>query len=177
MFKQSLYQLKKPITITTAAMYIAIYVVLYAVKIPLALESRVSVTFLPLVASAYLMGPVTAMIVGAIGDILSAVFFPSGQYFPGFTLSAVMNGLIYGIFLYRANTHIRLRSLISTIIIILLVNVVLNTLWLAILYQKAFVFYLVSRFVKNIIVFPVQVIGTILCIRLHNRTGITKYYL
>ncbi len=177
MFKQSLTQLKKPVTLTTAAMYIAIYVVFYGAKIPLAMESRLSITFLPLAASAYLMGPVTAMIVGAIGDILSFVFFPSGQYFPGFTLSAILNGLIFGVFLYRARNHLYTRCVISVLIMGAFINIGLNTLWLALLYKKAFVFYLMTRSIKNIIALPIEIIGTVLCIKLHDRTGITKYYI
>ncbi len=177
MFKNSAKQLKKPITISTAAMMIAIYAALYMVKIPIAVESRVSLTFLPVAVTAYLAGPVTAMLVGAIGDVLGFLIFPSGQFFPGFTISAMLTGLVYGVFLYRAQEKsIRQRVIISTAIITLFINTVLNTFWLAILYQKAFVVYLFARIIKNLITFPLQMIFTTIIIDILNQTGITKKY-
>lgn len=178
MFKKSAKQLKKPLTLTTAAMMIAVYVVLYMVKIPIAVESRVSVTFLPIVISAYLGGPIIAMLVGAIGDILGFLAFPSGQFFPGFTISAMLVGLIYGVFLYGVNRkQLRLRVIISTLIVTILVYTVINTIWLAILYQKAFFVYLASRIVKNLITFPFQMILTEIVIDALVKTGITKKYI
>ncbi|MBQ8636939.1 MAG: folate family ECF transporter S component [Clostridia bacterium] len=178
MFKKSANELKKPIMLTTAAMMIAVYVVLYMVKIPIAVESRVSVTFLPIVISAYLGGPVVAMLVGAIGDILGFLAFPSGQFFPGFTISAALTGLIYGVFLYGVNRNqLRFRVIISSLIVTLLVYTVLNTFWLAILYQKAFLIYLASRVIKNLIIFPIQMIFTEIVIDALVKTGITKKYI
>lgn len=178
MFKKSAKQLRKPLTLTTAAMMIAVYVVIYMVKIPIAVESRVSVTFLPVVISAYLGGPVIAMLVGAIGDILGFLVFPSGQFFPGFTISAMLVGLIYGVFLYGVNSKkLRLRVIISTAIITLLIYTVLNTVWLTILYQKAFLIYLSSRIIKNLITFPFQMILTEIVIDALVKTGITKKYI
>ena len=178
MFKKSAKQLKKPLTLTTAAMMIAVYVVLYMVKIPIAVESRVSVTFLPIVISAYLGGPIIAMLVGAIGDILGFLAFPSGQFFPGFTISSMLVGLIYGVFLYGVNRkQLRLRVIISTLIVTILVYTVINTIWLAILYQKAFFVCLASRIVKNLITFPFQMILTEIVIDALVKTGITKKYI
>lgn len=178
MFKNSANQLKKPLVLTTAAMMIAVYVILYMVKIPIAVESRVSVTFLPIVVSAYLGGPVVSIIVGAIGDILGFLAFPSGQFFPGFTISAAVTGLIYGVFLFRVSRKkLRLMTILSTAIVTLFVYTALNTLWLAILYQKAFFIYLASRIVKNLITFPFQMIVTEIVIDTLVKTGITKKYI
>ena len=63
MFTTSAKALKKPASISTMAIMIALYAALYLVKIPLALESRVSLTFIPVAVTAYLMGPVPAMLV------------------------------------------------------------------------------------------------------------------
>ncbi|MBS7298736.1 MAG: folate family ECF transporter S component [Eubacteriales bacterium] len=179
MFKKSAMQLKKPITLSTAAMMIALYVVLYMVKIPIAVESRVSLTFLPIVIAGYLTGPVTSMLVGAIGDVLGFFLFPSpGGFFPGFTISSAITGLIYGIFLYGApQKSCRLRVIISTMVVVVAVYTLLNTFWLAILYQKAYFVYLTSRIVKNVIVFPLQMILSMITIDSLIRTGITKKYI
>lgn len=178
MFKTSAKALSRPISIATTAMMVAVFVVLYTVKIPITPESRISLTFIPVTATAYLLGPVPAMIVGALGDIIGATLFPSGAYFPGFTVSAALSGLIYGVFLYRCNAKsMRIRVIFAKILIVVFINMGLNTLWVSILYQKAFFVYLSARVVKNLIVFPFQVILSIMLIDTLNRTGITKKYL
>lgn len=177
MFKKSLLNLSRPITVSTAAMMIAVYVAFYAIKIPIALESRMSLTFLPLMLAAYLLGPAAAMIVGGVGDILSFVFFPNGQYFPGFTISAMLGGLIYGYFLYQKTGDIRGRVIAAALTVVLFVNMCLNTLWLSILYNKAFIVFLASRVFLNIIEFPVMILLGIIMVDLARRTGIIKKYI
>ncbi len=177
MFKKSLLNLNSPLTVSTAAMMIAVYVAFYAIKLPIALESRMSLTFLPLMLTAYLLGPAPAMIVGAVGDILSFVFFPNGQYFPGFTLSAMLGGLIYGLFLYHKTGDIRGRVIAAVVAVVVFVNMCLNTLWLAILYNKAFIVFLTSRVFLNIIEIPVMILLGIIILDITKKTGIIKKYI
>ena len=178
MFKKSFERLKEVRCITTLAMMSALYVVLYMVKIPLAAESnRVSLTFLPVVASGYLFGPVGASIVGIIGDVIGSNLFPQGAYFPGFTLSAAIDGLILGCFFYKAKINITLKSFIANFIAVLFVNVFLNTVWVSILYEKAFFVYFYSRVIKNILVYPVQSVLSVFIIKLLDNSGISKKYI
>ncbi len=178
MFKTSAQNLRKTFSLTTIAMMTALFVVLYNVKIPLALESRISLTFIPVAASAYLLGPVAAMIVGGFGDLLGCLFFPSGAYFPGFTLSAILGGVIYGICLYRCpSKQIILRVILAKVLIIVFVNIGLNTLWLSMMYGKAFFVLLTTRVVKNLILLPVQSIILLAVVKVLDRTGISQKYL
>lgn len=177
MFRKSLKNLSRPITVSTAAMMIAVYVAFYAIKFPIAVESRMSLTFLPLMLSAYLLGPAAAMIVGGVGDILSFVFFPNGQFFPGFTISAMLGGLIYGYFLYHKTGDVRGRVIAAVAVVVVFVNMCLNTFWLTILYEKAFIFYLTKRVFLNMIEFPVMILLGIIIIDATNRTGIIKKYI
>ncbi len=176
MFKNSAKRLKEPLTITTLAMMAALYVVLYMVKIPLANDSRVSLTFLPIVVSGYLAGPVGAMIVGALGDVIGSFMFPQGAYFPGFTVSAIINGLIYGMFFYKMKNKIGLKVFIATFIAILFVNIFLNTVWISFLYNNAFIVYLYKQVIKNILVYPVQSFLSVFIIKLLDNSGISKKY-
>ena len=59
-------------------------------------------SFVPLVINAVLFGPISASVSSAAADIIGSVLFPQGLgiYFPGYTLSAALNGLIYGFILY-----------------------------------------------------------------------------
>ena len=58
-----------------------------------------------------------------------AILFPAGAYFPGFTLTAVLAGLVYGFFLYRKPAAVW-RAVAAVLIITVVLNMGLNTLWL-----------------------------------------------
>lgn len=177
MFKKSAKAMTHTRTLAAAAMLSALYAALYSAKIPLAAQSRLSLTFLPVVAAAYLLGTVPAVTVGLCGDLLSCLFFPSGQYFPGFTLTSVLVGLIYGVFLSAKPLKAKkVRVIAANFAVVLLLYTLLNTFWLAILYEKAYFVYLVSRLVKNLIVFPVQTLLCFVLLNLLDKTGITKKY-
>lgn len=45
-----------------------------------------------------LFGPVVGGIMGGIGDILKFLIKPTGPYFFGYTLNAMLGPVIYGIF-------------------------------------------------------------------------------
>lgn len=110
---------------------------------------RISFGFIPICIAAILYGPVYTGIMAAIADILGMIIFPKGIYFPGFTISAFVNGLLYGIFLYRKNiTNI---MIIWTVIIIGSINLALNSMWLMILTQKAYLIILLPKIFQFIV--------------------------
>ena len=55
---------------------------------------KISLAFIPVVAAAILYGPVWAGSVAALGDLLGALLFPIGVYFPGFTVTAFISGMV-----------------------------------------------------------------------------------
>ena len=103
----------------------------------------------------FLFGPAVGGIFGALMDILKYIVNPSGAYFPGFTISAALTGIIYGLFLYRHRPTV-VRILIPEIIVRVGVNLVLNTYWLTILYGEGFFVLLPSRIVSNLVQIPVE---------------------
>ncbi len=61
---------------------------------------KIGFNFVPIVIAAMLMGPVAAGITAALGDFAGAMLFPIGAYFPGFTATAFLSGIVFGLFLY-----------------------------------------------------------------------------
>ena len=61
----------------------------------------IDLTFIPLMMGSIWLGPKYTTLIAVLGDFLGAMLFPFGAYFPGFTVSAGLVGLIYGIFLYK----------------------------------------------------------------------------
>lgn len=117
---------------------------------------RISIAFIPVYVAAMLYGPVWAAAVDGTADLIGALLFPTGPYVPHFTVSAVLSGACYGFFLHRKELK-WYHAVIPVVVGNLLINTVLNTYWLKLLYGYGFVALLPSRLWKNAIMIPVQV--------------------
>lgn len=101
--------------------------------------------------------------IAALCDLIGALLFPFGAYFPGFTLSAAISGLIYGLFLYNKNNasinniKFLLKLIISNILVLGLVNIFITSFWLHMLYGKAYLVIISTRAVSQLIMLPIQV--------------------
>ena len=98
-------------------------------------------------------------------DLLCFIIKPLGAFFPGYTLSCMLGYVIFGLFLYRKPISV-LRICAAKLIINIFVNVGLGCLWSSIMSGKAYLFYLVESIIKNILLYPIEVILLILLIRL-----------
>lgn len=117
---------------------------------------RISFGMIPVALAGAAFGPVWGGICGAVGDMLGMLIFPSGAYFPGFTLTAALTGIIYGIFLYRKDAgHFAFNTVIASIIVCIGCNLLLDTLWLDMMYGSGFIAILPARIIKCIINIPV----------------------
>ncbi|MBP5426891.1 MAG: folate family ECF transporter S component [Clostridiales bacterium] len=118
--------------------------------------------FIPFMFSAMLLGTKYATVIGVTSDIIGRLMFPMSYFFPGFTLSAGITGYLYGKFLYtdgkiEANKKFLTRLILCVIIVTLVVNVGLNTLWITYITDKASRVILPIRFLKQIIMVPVEI--------------------
>ncbi|WP_207706383.1 folate family ECF transporter S component [Clostridium amazonitimonense] len=144
--------------IVTMALFIAITFVLSRfLSIQFLPTIKISFAFLPIALSAMLFGPVYGGLVGAIEDLIGAFLVPKGPFFPGFTLSAFLVGIIYGLILYKKPKTIT-RFIISSLLISVIVNIFLNTVWLAVLFNKAFILITQPRIIKALIMLPIEII-------------------
>lgn len=139
----------------------------------------ISISFIPIMMSAIWLGPKYSTIIALLGDLLGAILFPFGAYFPGFTVSAAISGLIYGLFLYNNGEELKskqllIRLIISSLIVLTIVNIFITSLWLHILYGKAYLAIIVSRVITQIIMLPIQII-TIYVLEKFSRPLIKKY--
>lgn len=117
---------------------------------------RISFGFIPLALSGALFGPMAGGIVGALADIIGMMVFPKGAYFPGFTLSTALSGMIYGYFIHNKPKNV-LNIALAVISVMLFVNIGLNTIWLSMLTKKGAYAIIVPRIVKNLIEVPIKV--------------------
>lgn len=177
-FKMSAKNLTTVRGITLAGIFIALHAVLGIFKIPFALDNRITLTFAVSAAAGMILGPVPAMLICGLGDILGFLLNPGGgAYFFGFTLSAMLGGLIYGICFYkRDKKYFLFWTILAVFLITLFVNIILNTYWLSVMYNKAYQMFALARIIKNLAVFPLHVIIIFAVFMLTEKTGIRKKY-
>lgn len=139
------------------AFLIAMRLVLDHFRLPISENLNIMFTFVPTAVEAMIVGPGAAMISGFAADMLTGTLSAYGPFFPGYTLSKILGGLILGLAFYRTRITWR-RILIGKGIINYLVNVCLGSLWSSILYSKGFLFYASASLIKNTILLPVEVV-------------------
>lgn len=120
---------------------------------------RLSIGAVPIVMAGAMLGPVYGGLVGIVADVVGVMLFPQGTPFPGFTLSSMLQGVIPGLLVYKtfldANApRKRLTTMIvlSTVCSVLIVSFGLNTLWLSMLMNKAFMALLPTRLISGTVV-------------------------
>jgi ECF transporter S component (folate family) len=117
---------------------------------------RIGFSGLPNRIIEYLLGPGVGVIFGAVMDILKYITKPDGgAFFFGYTFNAMVAGLIYGTILYKKPVKL-LRVFSAELLIKIIVNLGLNTLWLSVMNGQAFMAILPARVIKNICFLPVD---------------------
>ena len=110
------------------------------------------------------------MMAGVCTDVLGyfAGNLSMGAYFPGYTLTAVVGGLIWGLWLYPRKITVW-RAIGAKTCINLFCNICLNTLWLTVTGGKAMSVLLVTRVPKNLILLPIEIVLVYFGMKLVNR--------
>ena len=148
-WKTAADEIKKPKILAFAALVIAIRIIISSFFIPLPFGNlRIYFGFFANALGSLIYGPVVALFVGFIHDILSYSIAPSGAFFPGYTLTAMLGSFVYALFLYRARISV-LRIALCKLSVNLFVNVLLGSLWSAILYNKGYYYYMTTSILKN----------------------------
>lgn len=130
---------------------------------------KLSLDFIPIVIAGIMFGPVPAMIIGMLADILGAFIFPVGPYFPGFTVTAALTGLLYGALLHDKQNMIRI--VIAVAIQQWVLSLILNTYWLKVLYGMPYVPTLVGRLPQTGILTAIQLIFIPIIVKVIHEIG------
>ena len=138
-FVDSWHELRKTKVMAVAAMLIAIGVILGFFSVQLTEFIRIGFSGIPNELASMLFGPVVGGIMGGIGDILKFLIKPTGPYFFGYHRPIQLG-----------------RVVAAKITVALLVNLLLGTWWLTILYGKGFLAILPARFIKQVVSVPID---------------------
>ena len=136
MFSKSVKEVKKVNVMVFCGLLVAVAFIISMLN-PLNLSNtiKISFSFVAVSLSGYVAGPVAGILVGGLCDVLTAICKPTGVYFFGYTFTAMLSGMIYGMFLFKYNRNILkndvadtiLKCVISRFLVSLIVTVVLNT--------------------------------------------------
>ncbi|MBQ3331494.1 MAG: folate family ECF transporter S component [Ruminococcus sp.] len=134
-FPDSSKELSHVQTIAVCAMMLALRVVLGIFSnFTLAFMPfvKIGVTFIPIVLSAYLSGPVCAAVVSGAGDVLSIILANPTAFSmnPALTACYIWEGILYGVILYESAFSIK-EIIIAKAAVLILCALPLNTLILS----------------------------------------------
>ena len=142
--------------VVTIGLLAAMHIVLSRFLSINAWNIKIGFAFVPVFLAAWAFGPIPAAAVGALGDFLGAVLFPIGPYFPGFTLSCALTGVIFGLLLHREQT---LPRIVTAVLLNQFgVSLLLSSLWISILYGSPYTVLLGTRVIQSVILTGVELL-------------------
>ena len=140
--------------IATIGMLVAVEVVLsrfLSINTPFV---KIGFAFVPCALCAVLFGFGPTVALEVVADLLGATLFPSGSFFPGFTLTAAMRGASYGLLLHKKQTPLRILAVVLFNQLVL--GLLVNTLWISILYGSPYGALVVTRLAQCLPLIPVE---------------------
>ena len=160
-------QLKNVRMLTLAGIITAASIVLESFPIYLLGTSlKIYFSFLVISLGCYVYGPAVGILVGFANDTLGFLISSFGEpYFPGYLITAMLSGLIYGTLLYRQRITV-LRLVVVRLIINYVSNVLLGSVWKAMLYGKGYYYYFTTGLIKNTTMLPIEVLLMVLMFQL-----------
>ena len=119
--------------IAISAMLIAFDVIftrVLALNMPL---TKIGLGFAAVMVCGMLYGPGWAALCAGLGDLVGSLLFPTGAYFPGFTVTDAIGGAILGAALYKK--RLKLSGCILTALVNgLVVSLILNTTMISLVF-------------------------------------------
>ncbi len=141
-------------TLTGSALLITIAVIIDFFRLVISNLLEISFEFLAYAVAGMLYGPIIGGMVGGISDIIQYIIRPSGPFFPGFTLNAILSGFIFGLFLYDKRITIK-RVALAVLVEGIIVTLLLTPIWLSIMYGAKI--FALPRIIKFVAMFPLRV--------------------
>ncbi|MDO4903066.1 MAG: folate family ECF transporter S component [Limosilactobacillus sp.] len=156
---------------TLAALLVALELILGKLSVGDPTILKFSFGFIATGLIGYYLGPWIGGIAMVVNDIIGNTILNTGNmFFPGFTFSAFVSGVIAGLFLYNQQITWK-RVFIYEFFQILITNVFFTTLWLYLMSMtssstgSAFTALLMIRLPKEVITWPLEAIILMIIIR------------
>ena len=164
-WKAAFSEVKNLKMLVLAALFVALRIVIAAFFIPVGENMRIYFSFFVNALGSLIYGPVVALMTGFAADIIGFLLQPTGAFFPGYTLSTMMGAFLYALFFYRARIT-WLRVFLGKASVNIFVNILMGSLWSAIIYGKGYYYYLVKSVIKNLSLLPLEALVLIVFFQL-----------
>ena len=155
-FKQSVKDLSSLRNIVLCGLFIALRTIIGFLAIPIGDYNRIDFSYLAIAMCGMLLGPISAGIVGGLGDIVTLIVRPTGMFNPIITLSRITAGLIYGCFLYKSVPKLK-NIIIMCVINLIITDLGLTTLGLCTIGGSVFSFIFPIRVTTYGLLLPVNI--------------------
>lgn len=169
MFKENVKDIKNVRVLVGVSLFCALNVILNMFSIQLTPMIKISFGSIAVAASCYFYGPYPNMIAAFVLDTVNYMLRPVGPYQPWFMISSVMIAVLYSLFFYKQEKIGFIRCAFARLSVILIVNLVLNSLWLSMMYGNAFWVLVSERVLKNVLMFPIEAFILYLTMKLSMR--------
>lgn len=151
------------VSVTATALLTAVTVIISRFLSVNVWNMSIGFSFIPLMLCGLLFGPLWGGVCGALADFIGATLFPFGAYFPGFTAVAFLSGALFGlcgIAADRIGGKVRFVAAAAVIILIkeVVCSLLLNTLWISILYGNPFGAVFVTRLPLSAVTLVLEII-------------------
>lgn len=149
-FREQARNLRSIKGIVLCGLFLALYIVIYALKIPITPTNQVRFGFIALAAASLYGGPLMGLTIGILGDLLSMLLAGGqGAYFFGFTLSYALMGFFFGFILFGVKIT-PIRAIVAGLVEFI-IAMLLNSYWLSILSGTPYKVLLITRAPKCIL--------------------------
>ncbi len=155
-----------PLWMSYAGVLVALQIVLGSLVQIALVGKQMNLGFLPIAVAGYMLGPIGGMLVAGLGDVLGTLIFGTGAYFPGFTVTALIVGFLYGWMmsphyqkwitnsLRNRYAEFTLRGLLGAALAAV-VYIFLNSYWVTYFVPKGYWVLLVGRLPFNLLEIPI----------------------
>jgi len=147
------------------AMMIAMEIILHRFLAYQGQSVQINIAFLPIFVVAVAYGPIWSGLAWAIGDTLGTFIAGNGAWFPLFTLTNFISGILMGFFFYRKEIKF-VRVLIYVLVNAVFCSLFLQTLFLTVYFNDwamgfeagldSYLTRLGLRLIQNAVLVPVQ---------------------
>ena len=97
-----------------------------------------------------LCGPVMGLVFGFVEDILGFILHPTGEFFPGYTLSTMAGVLVYALCFFRRRITV-VRLIAANLLVNLLVNAAMGSVWSTMVRGGVYWGWFIPSLAKNLV--------------------------
>lgn len=127
LFESSAKELKSARCLAVTAMMITLSMVIEFLAVPMPF-GKINFAFIAIAIIGMLYGPSVAFMAGGLCDIVGYMVKPDGAFLPIYVFIAMLQGLIYGILLYKKQLNVLIPlALVARLIDVAVINLLCNT--------------------------------------------------